>query len=269
MLDLGADRDAQHVARSPFRRGLPLEQGGHHAGRRLLSRRHLFVIVATEGDVPEGVCAARGPVRDRERRPLGCSPPGSTRPTATTSTAWPSPDRRCTSAATNAGSTTAKVSHPGIGAIDPATGLALAWNPHQSRDHGTMVLYATHRGVSVGSDGEEMGHEDHAGIGFAPLGDEADTRDPTVAVVTPSAGAVYARNRVVNAGFSVRMRQAVPGRRPVRAPWLMRGPRHRDGGDHPFTVTGTDQEGNETVVSRSYAVANGRPDARIRRGPAR
>ena len=36
-------------------------------------------------------------------------------------------------------------------------------------------------------------------------------------------------------------------------------------GDHPFTVTGTDNEGNRRWCP-AYTVANGRPDARIRRG---
>ena len=70
------------------------------------------------------------------------------------------------------------VSRPGIGAINPVTGRALAWNPTKSRNHGTMVLYATPQGLWVGSDGEEFGHEDHAGIGFAPLDVTADTARP-------------------------------------------------------------------------------------------
>ena len=70
------------------------------------------------------------------------------------------------------------VSRPGIGAIDPVTGRALAWNPTKSRNHGTMVLYATPQGLWVGSDGTEFGHEDHAGIGFAPLDPTTDTARP-------------------------------------------------------------------------------------------
>jgi hypothetical protein len=61
------------------------------------------------------------------------------------------------------------VERPGIGAIDPVTGKALAWNPTKSRKNGTMVLYATSQGLWVGSDGTRFGDEDHAGIGFAPL----------------------------------------------------------------------------------------------------
>ena len=94
------------------------------------------------------------------------------------------------------------VSRPGIGAIDPVTGRALSWNPTKSRNHGTMVLYATPQGLWVGSDGEEFGHEDHAGIGFAPLDPTTDTTDPTITIATPPAGAVYLQNQVVNADFS-------------------------------------------------------------------
>ena len=70
------------------------------------------------------------------------------------------------------------VSRPGIGAIDPVTGRALAWNPTKSRNHGTMVLYATPQGLWVGSDGTQFGREDHTGIGFAPL-DLSPTPDTT------------------------------------------------------------------------------------------
>ena len=61
------------------------------------------------------------------------------------------------------------VSRPGIGAIDPVTGKALAWNPTKSRNHGTTALFATPSGLWVGSDGTMFGREYHAGIGFAPL----------------------------------------------------------------------------------------------------
>ena len=61
------------------------------------------------------------------------------------------------------------VSRPGIGAIDPVTGMALDWNPIKSRNHGTLSLFPTPDGLWVGSDGERFGGEDHAGIGFVPL----------------------------------------------------------------------------------------------------
>ncbi len=95
----------------------------------------------------------------------------------------------------------------------------------------------------------------------------ADTTDPTVAVVTPSGGAVYARNRVVNAEFSCADEAGGSGLASCVGTVAHGAPIDTATvGDHPFTVTGTDNEGNETVVSRTYTVANGRPDARIRRG---
>ncbi len=70
------------------------------------------------------------------------------------------------------------VSRPGIGAIDPVTGMALPWNPTKSRNEGTRVLFATPEGLWVGSDGERFGNEDHHGIAFVPL-DLNPTSDTT------------------------------------------------------------------------------------------
>jgi hypothetical protein len=83
------------------------------------------------------------------------------------------------------------VSRPGIGAIDPVTGMALAWNPTKSRNNGTTVLFATSRGLWVGSDGERFGHEDHVGIGFAPLdlGPTPDTTPPNTFIDSGPSGA--------------------------------------------------------------------------------
>ncbi len=84
------------------------------------------------------------------------------------------------------------VSRPGIGAIDPVTGMALPWNPTKSREHGTMVLHATPAGLWVGSDGARFGHEDHAGIGFAPLegGPSQDTTPPNTFIDSGPSGSV-------------------------------------------------------------------------------
>ena len=158
------------------------------------------------------------------------------------------------------------VSRPGIGAIDPVTGRALAWNPTKSRNHGTMVLYATPQGLWVGSDGTEFGHEDHAGIGFAPLDVTTDTTDPTVTIATPPLGAVYAQNQVVNADFSCADQGGsglascvgtVADGQAIDTATL---------GPKTFTVTATDGAGNARVLNRTYTVVAARPDARIRRG---
>jgi hypothetical protein len=61
------------------------------------------------------------------------------------------------------------VERPGIGAIDPATGEALSWNPTKTRGVGGKDFLATRAGLWVGSDGNRFAGEFHAGIAFCPL----------------------------------------------------------------------------------------------------
>jgi hypothetical protein len=51
------------------------------------------------------------------------------------------------------------VSRPGIGAINPSTGLALAWNPTKERGVGGKDLYVTSQDLWVGSDTNRIGGE--------------------------------------------------------------------------------------------------------------
>ncbi|MFZ0324146.1 MAG: hypothetical protein WAN48_08460 [Actinomycetes bacterium] len=60
------------------------------------------------------------------------------------------------------------VPRPGIGAVGPVTGRALAWNPTRSRGVGAQELVATTRGLYVGSDTEKLGGEYHARLGLLP-----------------------------------------------------------------------------------------------------
>ena len=225
-----------------------------------------FVIVATGGDVPSGIC-------DAAARFETANVSSTAAPTWINQTNGDSLfSVAVTGAAVYVGGhqrwlDNGAASRPGIGAIDPVTGMALAWNPTKSRNHGTMVLYATPQGLWVGSDGERFGREDHYGIGFAPLDDTTDTTAPTVTIATPPIGAVYTRNQVVNAGFScadeaggtgiascvgtVANGQAINTATP---------------GQKTFTVTATDGAGNARVLDRTYTVVDARPDARIRRG---
>jgi hypothetical protein len=61
------------------------------------------------------------------------------------------------------------VERPGIGAIDPATGQALPWNPTKTRGVGGKDFLATSAGLWVGSDGNRFAGEFRAGIAFCPL----------------------------------------------------------------------------------------------------
>ncbi|MDI1465580.1 PKD domain containing protein [Catellatospora sp. KI3] len=60
------------------------------------------------------------------------------------------------------------VERPGIAALDPATGMALPWNPTRSRGEGVRAFAVSPRGLLVGSDTDELGHEYHARIGLFP-----------------------------------------------------------------------------------------------------
>jgi hypothetical protein len=60
-------------------------------------------------------------------------------------------------------------SRPGIGAIDPASGKALPWNPTKTRGVGGKDLLATSTGLWVASDGQMFHGTYHYGIAFVPL----------------------------------------------------------------------------------------------------
>lgn len=60
-------------------------------------------------------------------------------------------------------------SRPGIGAINPGTGLALSWNPTKSRDVGGKDFLVTAAGLWVASDGRYFAGEQRWGIAFCPL----------------------------------------------------------------------------------------------------
>ena len=61
------------------------------------------------------------------------------------------------------------VMRPGIGAVDPATGKALPWNPTRSRGVGVRVFVSVPQGLLVGSDTDELAHEYHGRVGMFPL----------------------------------------------------------------------------------------------------
>jgi hypothetical protein len=63
---------------------------------------------------------------------------------------------------------TGAVSRPGIGAIDPKTGLALSWNPTKGRGIGGKVLYTTAAGLWVGSDTVRIANRKHPRLALMP-----------------------------------------------------------------------------------------------------
>ena len=61
------------------------------------------------------------------------------------------------------------VSRPGIGALSPATGKALSWNPTKSRGVGGKDLLLTPQGLWVASDTTVLARETHERLGLFPL----------------------------------------------------------------------------------------------------
>jgi hypothetical protein len=64
---------------------------------------------------------------------------------------------------------TGAVSRPGIGAINPSTGLALSWNPTKDRGVGGKDLYVTSQGLWVGSDTNRIGNETRRRVALMPV----------------------------------------------------------------------------------------------------
>lgn len=61
------------------------------------------------------------------------------------------------------------VTRRGLGAIDPVTGKALAWNPDKPAVQGGYAFLATATGLWVGSDSPNVGAEYHRGLAYLPL----------------------------------------------------------------------------------------------------
>ena len=57
----------------------------------------------------------------------------------------------------------------GVGAIDPASGLALPWNPRKPAQLGGKDFLVTPDGLWIGSDSQDIQREHRAGIAFMPL----------------------------------------------------------------------------------------------------
>ncbi|HEX4431874.1 MAG TPA: hypothetical protein VHZ96_21575 [Frankiaceae bacterium] len=85
------------------------------------------------------------------------------------------------------------VPRPGLGALDPANGVPLAWNPGRNpRGHGADVIYGTRTGIWVGSDTNFIGNGtyEHDELAFFPY----------VGGTTPAANVVGGATQIWKAG---------------------------------------------------------------------
>lgn len=71
------------------------------------------------------------------------------------------------------------VYRPGIGAIDPVSGKALAWNPTRTRGTGVRGFLSCWAGLIVASDTDQLGQEYHGRVGMFPAGKSTTTKRPT------------------------------------------------------------------------------------------
>ncbi len=75
-----------------------------------------------------------------------------------------------------------------IAALDPATGLALPWNPGSDAFNGVHTLELIDRGLLLGHDGNIVGGRTVGRMAFFDLGSGVDETLPTSATVSPGAG---------------------------------------------------------------------------------
>jgi PKD repeat protein len=113
------------------------------------------------------------------------------------------------------------VARPGLGALDPLTGVPLSWNPgRNARGHGAEVIYATQSGVWVGSDTDSIGYNTykHQKLAYFPFaGGKAATTDNTgspnsvfVGGTRPTSGTSNVLYRVDAGGPAIQSSDAGP-----------------------------------------------------------
>jgi hypothetical protein len=95
-----------------------------------------------------------------------------------------------------------------LGALDPATGKALEWNPESNSFEGNKAMEATGRGLFVGGDGMYQGGRNTGRVAFYDLATNPAPSPIDTTVVNPIEG------RVVQAGvqFVIDGRATAPGR---------------------------------------------------------
>ncbi|MGN9811999.1 Ig-like domain-containing protein [Micromonospora sp. BQ11] len=81
-----------------------------------------------------------------------------------------------------------------LGALDPATGTALEWNPGSNSYEGEKAMLATSRGLFVGGDGNVKGDKTVGRVGFFDLSRAPAPAAVDTTIVTPIEGAVKSAN---------------------------------------------------------------------------
>ncbi|MEV1142822.1 hypothetical protein [Micromonospora sp. NPDC049799] len=82
-----------------------------------------------------------------------------------------------------------------LGALDPATGTALEWNPGSNSYEGEKAMLATSRGLFVGGDGNVKGDKTVGRVGFFDLSRAPAPSAVDTTIVTPIEGAVKSANQ--------------------------------------------------------------------------
>jgi hypothetical protein len=77
-----------------------------------------------------------------------------------------------------------------LGALDPATGTALEWNPGSNSFEGNKAMLATRRGLFVGGDGNIQGDLDTGRVAFYDLATVPPPALPDTPIATPIEGRV-------------------------------------------------------------------------------
>ncbi|MFL6287969.1 MAG: delta-60 repeat domain-containing protein, partial [Actinomycetes bacterium] len=77
-----------------------------------------------------------------------------------------------------------------LGALDPATGTALEWNPGSNSFEGNKAMLATRRGLFVGGDGNIQGDVDTGRVAFYDFATVPAPALPDTTIVTPIEGRV-------------------------------------------------------------------------------
>ena len=93
-----------------------------------------------------------------------------------------------------------------LGALDPATGTALEWNPGSNSFEGNKAMVATPRGLFVGGDGNTQGGVDTGRVAFYDFATVPAPANPDTTITTPIEGRVVA----AGAPFSIQGKAIAP-----------------------------------------------------------